>query len=108
MPHVYVDTNGKTVWTTMNPIHYLNCFCTTCASTVRRESSFLCDYPVFNGDRAALTKTCDAPICKGHAHRLAEQVPMTDENGDFVDDVHVCPNHYEEWKRNNSPSFWEK
>ncbi|ENW37126.1 hypothetical protein F921_01345, partial [Acinetobacter baumannii NIPH 527] len=24
------------------------------------------------------------------------------------DDVHVCPAHYEEWKRLGQPKFWER
>lgn len=86
----------------MNPMYFANTFCSPCATTIRRECSYLCDYPVTDGG------TCDAPICNTHAHRLAEKVPMSDEKGDFIDDVHVCPNHLDEWIRNGKPKFWLK
>ena len=32
---------------------------------------------------------------------------MKDGDGNFVDDVHVYPAHYGEWKRLGQPKFWE-
>lgn len=101
MPLNYVDTDGRNIWTTMNPVYFMNQMCVTCANTVLREASFLCDCQVSAG------KTCDAPICKGHAHRLAHQVEMEDAEGKFVDDVHVCPVHFAEWERDGRPEFWK-
>ncbi len=43
-----------------------------------REGIFLCDWPMGRG------KTCDIPICPGHAREIGE-------------DRHLCPIHHPMW-----------
>ncbi|ACJ42075.2 hypothetical protein ACXLRP_003498 [Acinetobacter baumannii] len=101
MPITYLDQRNHYVWTTLSPKFIAPYCCNVCSETILKEGSWLCDYPV-NG------KTCDGVLCNVHAYKIAEQVPMKDEDGNFVDDVHVCPAHYEEWKRLGQPKFWER
>lgn len=44
------------------------------------DSDFLCDFPVGEG------KTCDANLCRDHAHEVAPG-------------IHYCPSHFQEWKK---------
>lgn len=49
--------------------------CTDCLE----PAEFLCDFPVGDG------KTCDRPLCEGHAHEVAP-------------DVHYCTGHHAMWE----------
>lgn len=106
----YIDLDGRVVKTTLQFAKIIKECCQLCAPLVLRRSLWLCDYPMIedHGLTRKVHKTCDAVLCNAHAYKIAEQVSMKDEQGDFVDDVHVCPAHYEEWKRLGQPQFWIK
>ncbi len=99
MPFSFVDKDNRYIWTTMHPKYVVPYCCYLCSETILREALWICDYPV-NG------KTCDALLCNAHAYKIAEAVPMKDDQGDFIDDVHVCPAHYAEWQRLGQLPFW--
>ncbi len=104
MPTSYVNVENRYVWTSLHPRYIAPFCCHLCSQTILREGSWLCDYPVVMKN---VPGTCDAVLCNAHAYRIAEQVPMQDEKGKFIDDVHLCPSHYEEWLRLGQKPFWE-
>ena len=85
----------------MHPKHIAPYCCHICSETILREGSWLCDYPMKKGN------TCDAVLCNAHAYRIASGINMRDQDGEFVDDVHLCPSHYQEWLHQGEHKFWE-
>lgn len=106
----YIDLDGNVVSTSAPITSIIKECCVPCSTVVLRRGLWLCDYPMVedHGLTRLVHKTCDAMLCNAHAYKIAEQVPMKDSAGDFVDDVHVCPAHYEEWVRLGKPEFWKK
>lgn len=106
--NTYIDITGKVSSTSLPLATIAKECCQVCAATMLRQGQWLCDYPVSEdwGLTKKVEKTCDAILCNAHAYRVAEQVSMHDEHGDFIDDVHICPAHFEEWKRKGEPEFW--
>lgn len=108
--NTYIDLNGGVVHTSLARESIANECCQVCSATMLRMGLWACDYPVIedHGLTRKVHKTCDAILCNSHAYKIAEQVSMQDEQGDFIDDVHICPAHFEEWKRFGEKPFWIK
>lgn len=104
----YIDSQGRVICTSLSSPSIAKSCCQICAATMLRVGLWLCDYPVIedHGLTKKIHKTCDVVLCNAHAYKIAEQVNMKDEAGAFVDDVHICPAHYEEWQRLGKPKFW--
>ena len=108
--NTYIDCRGCVISTSMPAATIAKECCQICAATMLRQGVWLCDYPTIEDH--ALTrkvhKTCDAVLCNAHAYRIAKDAHMTDEQGSFIDDVHVCPAHYQEWLSDGKPEFWKQ